>query len=67
MTGILKSMSPGAGLWGAYSGCVALGKSLYSSKPQLILLYDEDSFIYLTNVNQMTAIYQAPFKVYRLS
>lgn len=67
MTGMLKSMSPGAGLWGAYSGCVVLGKSLYLSKPQLILLYDEDSFIYLTNFHQMTAIYQAQFEVYRLS
>lgn len=43
-------------LRGAYSGCVPLGKLLYLAKPQLILLYSEDSFIHLTSIYQMPAI-----------
>lgn len=43
-------------LRGAYSGCVPLGKLIYLSKPQLILLYSEDSFTHLTSIYQMPAI-----------
>lgn len=43
-------------LRGVYSVCVPRGKLLSLSKPQLILLSSEDSFIHLTSIYQMPAI-----------
>lgn len=61
MTGMVKGTGPGVNVQGACSGCVTSGKWLYLSKPRLILLSHKDSFIHLTNINQMAAICQAPF------